>query len=170
LPADATGAFPVHFTAPDAPGELLLFPAIQTCANGEDYAWIQGDPNGEYPAPRLLILPADARPAATFDDVPTDAPGRDQLVAIVDVDNPSATTVPEATSSPSTTPGSAGSAATTAPTAAADTSDDDDSVLLYVIIGLLAAGLIGSLVGLTMVRRGKAIERANGEERNDPLA
>jgi hypothetical protein len=43
-------------------------------------------------------------------------------------------------------------------------------VLLYVIIGLLAAGLIGSLVGLTMVRRGKAIERANGEGRNDPLA
>lgn len=170
LPADVTGAFPVHFTAPDDPGRLLLFPAIQTCENGEELAWIEGDPDGDHPAPRLLILPADAHAAATIDDVPADAPGRDQILAVVDVDNPGATTVPEATSSPSTTSGSAGSAATTAPTAAAESSGDDDSVLLYVIIGLLAAGLIGSLVGLTMVRRGKAIERANGEGRNDPLA
>ena len=170
LPADATGAFPVHFTAPDAPGELLLFPAIQTCANGEDYAWIQGDPNGEYPAPRLLILPADARPAATFDDVPPDAPGRDQLVAIVDVDNPGATTPPETTTDQPPTTEAGESTATTAASAAAATGDDGDSVLLYVIIGLLAAALIGSLVGLSMVRRGRAIERQHGEGPRDPLA
>lgn len=170
LPADTTGAFPVHFTAPDAPGELLLFPAIQTCANGEDYSWIQGDPNGEYPAPRLLVLPADAEAAATIDDVPADSPGRDQLVAIVDVDNPGATTVPATTSDPTTTVEASGSTATPAAVDATETSDDDGSVVLYVIIGLLAAGLIGSLVGLVMVRRGKALRRANGGGPGDPLA
>ncbi|HET8931327.1 MAG TPA: DUF1775 domain-containing protein [Acidimicrobiales bacterium] len=163
LPADATGAFPVHFTVPDDPGRLLLFPAIQTCENGDELAWIEGDPDGEYPAPRLLILPAGSQSAATIDDVPADAPGRDQLVAIVDVDNPSATTVPEATSDTATTLEAAEPADTTVPAeTAADISDDDDSVLLYVIIGLLALGLIGSFVGLMVIRRGKAIERENG--------
>ena len=35
LPVDQTGAFPVAFTAPDTPGTLLTFPAIQVCENGE---------------------------------------------------------------------------------------------------------------------------------------
>lgn len=170
LPTDATGAFPVHFTVPDDPGRLLLFPAIQTCENGEELAWIEGDPDGDYPAPRLLILPADAQPAGTVDDVPADAPGRDQLVAIVDVDNPGATTAPEATNGPSTTVEPAEAASTTVPAEAAENSDDDDSVLLYVIIGLLALGLVGSLIGLTMVRRGKAFERENGGGPSDPVA
>ena len=58
LPADADGAFPVTFIAPDTPGVLLTFPAIQVCADGEELAWISGDPADEYPAPRVLVLPA----------------------------------------------------------------------------------------------------------------
>ena len=69
---------------------LLTFPAIQVCENGEELAWISGDPADEYPAPRVLVLPPGSEPAATLDDVPLDAPGRDQLVAVVDVDNPNA--------------------------------------------------------------------------------
>jgi uncharacterized protein YcnI len=125
LPADEEGEFPVGFVAPDAPGTLLTFPAIQVCADGAELAWISGDPDDEFPAPRVLVLPAGAEAAATIDDVPLDAPGRDQLVTIVDVDNPQATpsTVPPATtpppattSAPTTTVAPATAAATVPPT------------------------------------------------------
>ena len=90
LPTDEAGAFPVEFMVPDAVGELMVFPAVQGCEDGNELAWISGDPAAEYPAPRLLVLAPGSEPAATIDDVPLDAPGRDQLVAIIDVDNPSA--------------------------------------------------------------------------------
>jgi uncharacterized protein YcnI len=107
LPADETGAFPVTFTAPDSVGELLIFPSVQECEDGEELAWIDGDPEAEFAAPRLLILEADAEPAATIEDVPADALGRDQLVEIVDVDNPAASSsLPTAsTDAPTSTSG-----------------------------------------------------------------
>jgi periplasmic copper chaperone A len=83
-PADEAGAFPVEFTVPDTPGVLLAFPAVQTCEDGQELAWIGTTPGDEFPAPSLLVLPAGAEPAATIDDVPADAPGRDQLVALAE--------------------------------------------------------------------------------------
>lgn len=103
LPTDEAGAFPVEFLAPDTVGTLLTFPAVQTCENGEELAWISGNPADEYPAPRLLILAPGSEPAATVDDVPLDAPGRDQLTAIVDVDNPGSTTLAPAPTEPDAT-------------------------------------------------------------------
>lgn len=103
LPSDEIGAFPVEFVVPDTPGEMLVFPAIQRCANGEELAWIDGDPEADYPAPRLLVLPAGSDPAETFEDVPLDAPGRDLLLQIIDV-NPTASSVPSDSSSPDATP------------------------------------------------------------------
>ena len=104
LPADQVGAFPVEFTVPDAVGTLLTFPAVQTCEDGEELAWISGDPADEFPAPRVLVLAAGSEPAATIDDVALDAPGRDQLAAVVDVDNPQVTpTTPPAPPAPTTT-------------------------------------------------------------------
>jgi uncharacterized protein YcnI len=100
LPADETGAFPVAFTVPATVGQLLSFPAIQRCENGDELAWIDGDPAGEFPAPRLLVLRADAEPAETIDDVPDDALGRDQLVEVIDVDNPLGSTPPDTVSEP----------------------------------------------------------------------
>jgi uncharacterized protein YcnI len=97
LAADETGEFPVELLVPDTVGELLLFPAVQTCENGEELAWIDGDPESEFPAPRLLVLAADAEPAATLDDVPADAPGRELLTEVVDVDNPAASEPPSTT-------------------------------------------------------------------------
>lgn len=147
LPADEQGAFPVTFTAPDSPGELLTFPAVQACQNGEELAWIDGDPDGEYPAPRLLILPPGSEPAETIEDVPQDAPGRDQLVATVDVDNPNAedaTTTMETTAAPTTT---APEATTTVPDepASAVGSDEDDGgsgiVWVLLAIGVIVLGL-----------------------------
>jgi len=111
VPADEEGEFPITFTVPDRVGELLLFPTVQTCEVGE-VAWIDGDPEGEHPAVRMLVLPAGSEPAHELDEVPADAPGRDQLTAIVDVDNPDgATTTTPATSPPTTE-------ATTSPTSA----------------------------------------------------
>lgn len=123
LPTDEDGAFPVVFTAPDAPGLLLTFPAIQVCESGEELAWISGDPQDEFPAPRVLVLPPGSEPAETIDDVPLDAPGRDQLVAIVDVDNPNVapTTAPAVAAVPTTiaTPATAAPATAALATAAA---------------------------------------------------
>jgi uncharacterized protein YcnI len=181
LPTDETGAFPVRFDVPDEPGRLMLFPAVQRCENGEELAWISGDPTSEYPAPRVLILPAGTDPAATIDDVPADAPGREQLVAIVDVDAPgaAATTVePTTTSAPqadatttaaetaTTTP--ATTAPDTATTAApgqtvpatsadqADVTDDDGdggSAALGIGIALLVAAVLGVVAALVVRAR-----------------
>lgn len=160
LPPDQEGAFPITFTVPDTVGELLVFPSVQVCENGEELAWIDGDPTSDYPAPRLLVLPADAEPAASIDDVPADAPGRDQLVAIVDVDNPAddggtddpaTTTEPTSTSedaSITTVPLDDATTSSTAPLELAepeDGSDDDDSgaaplIIVAVIVVVALAG------------------------------
>jgi periplasmic copper chaperone A len=138
LPSTETGAFPVTFTVPDAVGELLLFPAVQTCEDGAELAWIDGDPTSDYPAPRLLVLAAGSAPAATIDEVPADAPGRDQLTAIVDVDDPDAaqgttTTEPAAGSSTSTP----AATTTTAPNDDVDAEDDEGSSM-PLVVGVLA--------------------------------
>lgn len=148
LPADEEGEFPVTFTAPDQVGELLLFPAVQTCENGDELAWISGDPEAEYPAPRLLILPAGSEPASSIDDVPPEAPGRDQLTAVVEVEAATTTTAAPTTVAP-TTPGETTAAPTTAPEAASDVASDEDDggdsgpnavVLAVVAIVVVAAG------------------------------
>ncbi len=130
LPADVDGAFPVQFTAPDTVGTLLTFPAIQVCENGEELAWISGNPADEYPAPRVLVLPPGSEPAATLDDVPLDAPGRDQLVAVIDVDNPNATTTTAAptTTAPATTTSTEAPATSAATTAAPDSTVSETTV------------------------------------------
>ncbi len=127
LPADEPGAFPVEFTVPDAVGELLVFPAVQGCEDGSELAWISGDPGTEFPAPRVLILAAGSEPAATIDDVPLDAPGRDQLTAVIDIDNPAATTTtaPATTTAPSTTSDTEPATTQPAGVATTDTADTE---------------------------------------------
>lgn len=159
LPADATGGFPVTFTVPDTVGELLVFPSVQECEDGETLSWIDGDPAAEYPAPRLLVLAAGSEPAASIDDVPADAPGRDLLVAVVDVDNPAASTTAPAETVPTTSP--AETAPTTPSTTATpgtnlgepagdgdegDDGDDGPPVRLIVLGLLVAAGVVAGVV------------------------
>ncbi|QYG94344.1 DUF1775 domain-containing protein [Iamia sp. SCSIO 61187] len=168
LAADQAGAFPITFAAPDAVGELLTFPAVQMCEGDKELAWIDGDPEGEYPAPRLLILAAGSESAATIDEVAADAPGRDRLGEIVAVDNPAegepATPTPEAAepptslpASPSTTPPLADDEAAS-PTTGATSSDDDGgssgvSVAALLIVGL---GAVGVAVYMILRRRSQA--------------
>lgn len=174
LPADEPGAFPIEFLVPDRPGELLLFPSVQRCEDGSELAWISGDPTSSYPAPRLLVLPAGSEAATTIDDVPADAPGREQLVSIVDVDNEAASTSEPSTDvadtqapTESSTPPTDGSvttlerAPTTAEITVAPTTTPDESTspdesdnggsVWWWAVGVIAV-LIGG-AGVWLVRR-----------------
>ena len=152
LPTDATGAFPVTFIAPDTVGELLVFPAVQVCENGDELPWIDGDPESEYPAPRLLILPAGSEPAATIDDVPAGTPGRELLTSIVD---PTPSTAPSTTEV--TTPATDDSAVTTTTSAAIDpdtsgeASDEAGGPPMLPLLGVVAVITAG--VGFVLWKR-----------------
>lgn len=161
LPADATGEFPITFTAPDTPGELLLFPAIQVCENGEELEWISGDPTSDYPAPRVLVLAADGVPATSIDDLPADAPGRELLVEIIDIDidgagseapgeeggageeDPGDTVAPEEPSQTTVAPENDGEAAP----------GDDDSSLTPILIGLVIVGVVLGIAASVLAKR-----------------
>lgn len=156
LPADAEGAFPVGFTVPENVGELLVFPAIQVCENGEELAWIDGDPEGEYPAPRILVLPTGTPAATSLDEVPADAPGRDQLSTIVDVDNPTAEPDPAETTSTeavpeSTAPTTESTASEAAPeptdVTTLEVDDDDDNGSNTAIIAVAVVALVAVVAG-----------------------
>jgi uncharacterized protein YcnI len=162
LPPTEVGAFPVSFIAPDAVGELLTFPSIQTCEDGEELSWISGDPDSDFPAPRLLVLPAGFEPATSIEDVPADAPGRDQITAIVDVDNPAAeTTVPietTTTSAPATSsvPSSTVASSTTTESSASDQDGDGDGGTPIVTVLAGAGLLVLAGAGVWMWRRRSA--------------
>jgi periplasmic copper chaperone A len=144
LPADEVGTFPVTFTVPDRVGELLVFPFVQECANGDEWSWINGDPESDNPAPRVLVLPPGSAAAETIDDVPADAPGRDQLSQVVDVDNP--------VLAQTTTPAPAEGSSTTSTTSESDGEDEDGISWLPIALGAaVVIGLAG--VGMARLRR-----------------
>ncbi len=166
LPDEEHGAFPVTFTAPDEVGELLLFPSVQVCENGEELSWIDGDPASDYPAPRVLVLAAGSEPATSIDDVPPDAPGRDLLTAIVDVDNPAASTTDpgsETTTEPTATDDGTEATVTTDQTDAtvgiepvtADGSavdEDGDDTAVPVVPMVIALVVVAAVIGAVVVR------------------
>lgn len=168
LPVDQTGSFPVEFTAPGAVGDLLLFPAVQVCANGEELSWLSGDPAADYPAPRLLVLPSGSAPAASIDDVPADAPGRDQIAEIVAVPSgldASTTTSMVATPSTSTATAPEGTASTTPTSASAGPetgASDPDGVghdgpnSTVVVLSAVALVGVAVLAGAALRRRGRS--------------
>ena len=76
LPDGMRDSFELSFQVPDAAGETLTFPTVQTCAEGET-AWIEVPEEGEdaealeHPAPAFEVLPAEesgSEAAATSDD------------------------------------------------------------------------------------------------------
>lgn len=164
LPADEKGAFPVTFTVPDTPGKLVLLPFLQGCENGDELSWIDGDPAGDYPAPRLLVLAAGAEPADSLDELPPDTPGLADLSAVVDVDNPTATTgssttatsAPDTAESTTTEPGATTTVATTTNGSDTTGSGNDDegfgpTMVILLVISVAAAA--AAAVVLTRRRR-----------------
>lgn len=177
LAADAKGAFPVTFTAPDAAGTLLLFPAVQTCENGAEESWIGGDPDGDNPAPRILVLPAGSELAHDLDEVAADAPGRDQLTAVVTVPNLGAdgtTTTAATTTTAEAGAATATTAAATDDTTTLDMSDDTKTKgdMPWPIVILVVAGVAVVVAAAIGARaRRQAAARADEPNRpNDPQA
>lgn len=160
LPTDVTGAFPITFTVPDKPGELLLFPAVQTCENGEEWSWLNGDPESDNPVPRLLILAPGSQEATSIDEVPQDAAGRDLLTAVVNTEpTTTTTTAPPAeptTTSPATVTTETNESTTKTTEQDAVSSDSDDgsgasSAVAWVLVGGVALIVGGG--GLYLWRR-----------------
>lgn len=180
LPVDQTGSFPVEFTAPGAVGNLLLFPAVQVCANGEELSWLSGDPAADYPAPRLLVLPPGSAPATTIDEVPADAPGRDQIAEIVAVPpgldaSTTTTTTAAPPNSTDTDPEVAASApATTTSAASETTSDDPDGVghdgpnSAVVVLSAVAFVGVAVLAGAALRRRRRSARGPIPETYREP--
>lgn len=171
LPVDQTGAFPVEFTAPGVVGELLLFPAVQVCANGEELSWISGDPAADYPAPRLLVLTPGSPAAASVDEVAVDAPGRAQITEVVAVpptaEVSTTTTTPAAAPAPSTTaaPSPLGAASSSNETAERDLDPDPvghDGPNTGVIIGSVLVLVGVGALGFAAFRR----RRSSSEDRS----
>lgn len=158
LPSEQSGAFPVEFTTPELIGELLLFPAVQVCANGEELSWISGDPTAEYPAPRLLVLAPGSAPAASLDEVALDAPGRELVVEVVPgASDGEPTTTPPSLGDPDPPPDdeapAANEAAAVASTAADGGSATDTSTTPIVVGSVVAVGGLAALGGLAIRKR-----------------
>jgi uncharacterized protein len=130
IAADGFDEFGISIRVPEdaAPGDEILFPATQTYSSGEEVSWVDPDPEGESPAPRITIVApeeeeAEAPPAATT----TEAAG-----------------------------GEDGDETAAVPAVATDDDDDDSSSTMALVFGIagLAAGLIA--LGVALFRKPKA--------------
>jgi len=59
LPHDQFQEFGLSIQMPDTPGETARFPTVQTCASGEELAWIEADHDAERPAPAIAITESE---------------------------------------------------------------------------------------------------------------
>ena len=70
IASDGFDEFGLSFQVPEdaQPGDELLFPATQTYSSGEVVNWVDPDPEGDSPAPRITVVApeeeAEASPAA----------------------------------------------------------------------------------------------------------
>lgn len=66
LPTDQYLDFGLSIQVPDTPGETMRFPTIQTCASGEELAWIEetveGGEEPEHPAPVIEVTESTGDP------------------------------------------------------------------------------------------------------------
>jgi uncharacterized protein YcnI len=74
IAVDGFEEFGMSFRVPEdvAEGDEILFPAQQVYSSGEEVGWVDPDPEGETPAPRITIVApeeeAAEEPAATTED------------------------------------------------------------------------------------------------------
>jgi uncharacterized protein len=74
IAVDGFEEFGMSFRVPEdvAEGDEILFPAQQVYSSGEEVGWVDPDPEGDTPAPRITIVAAEEEeaeePAAATDD------------------------------------------------------------------------------------------------------
>jgi uncharacterized protein len=80
IPADGFDEFGISLRVPEdaQPGDELLFPTLQTYSSGEEVGWVDPDPEGDLPAPRIVVVApeeeeAEAAPPATTTGADDDA-------------------------------------------------------------------------------------------------
>ena len=66
IATDGFEDFGVSFQVPEdaQPGDEFLFPAIQVYSSGERVRWIDPDPEGDSPAPRIVVVAPEEEAAA----------------------------------------------------------------------------------------------------------
>lgn len=80
IPADGFDEFGISLRVPEdaQPGDELLFPTVQTYSSGEEVGWVDPDPEGDQPAPRIVVVApeeeeAEAAPPPTTTGADDDA-------------------------------------------------------------------------------------------------
>lgn len=88
LAADTADSFALELVTPNEPGTEVVFPTVQTCAEGE-LAWIEREEGGDHPAPRVKLtenatplLPTGATAPSTT--MATTGPPTTEGVAVAD--------------------------------------------------------------------------------------
>ena len=66
IAADGYDEFGMSFQVPEdaQPGDEILFPAVQVYSSGERVRWVDPDPEGESPAPRIVVVAPEQEEAA----------------------------------------------------------------------------------------------------------
>ena len=83
IASDGFDEFGLSFQVPEdaAVGDEILFPAVQTYSGGEVVEWVDPDPEGESPAPRVTVIApeeeAEAAPTTTEEAAPASAASSD---------------------------------------------------------------------------------------------
>jgi len=82
LPHDQFQEFGISVLMPESPGEIVTFPTIQTCASGEEIAWIEETPEGgeepEHPAPAIAITESEGEHGHGAEEETTDTTVADE--------------------------------------------------------------------------------------------
>lgn len=73
IPADGFDEFGISLRVPEdaAEGDELLFPTQQVYSSGEEVGWVDPDPDGDSPAPRITVVAPEEEaeePAATTEE------------------------------------------------------------------------------------------------------
>lgn len=154
-PDEEHGHFHMTVTLPDAEGEVLAFPAVQTCEEGE-VAWIEL-PNAdgsepENPAPLLTLIAGDSSAAPAT----TEADEEDPDQADTTLAPTTTVAITETTAAPTTTVATEGTTGTTATTVTVVAEPEEESGGNAGLFAGLAVGLavVGGGLGY-MVRKRK---------------
>lgn len=101
IAVDGFEEFGMSFQIPEdgQPGDEILFPAVQVYSSGEEVGWVDPDPEGDLPAPRITVVApeeeeAEPAPPATTTEETAEA-GAEETAAVpaVNTDDDSMSTV-----------------------------------------------------------------------------